>query len=350
MEKELIGALPDGRQIHSYSFSFNNGASFSVMDYGACLLKLEVSSDRMTDTRDVVLGFSDVKDYFFKNDPCFGMVIGPHANRIADASFEFNGKVYQVDKNDGNNFNHKDSKGWHTKVWDIKSVDDGGITFELYSPEGDCGFPGDYTCEVSYTFRDNALMIDYRAKAKSDGVFSPTNHSYFNLNGHSNGTIKDHGLIIYAEDFLPGGSDSVTRGELRKVENTPFDFREKKLIGRDIDSDYDEIVYGKGYDHCFVLNERFSEAGMEMYHAAKLFSGNEDLVMDVYTTQPGMMMYTANWFTGEETAKDNKKYQARSGVAFETQFFPNSLNIPQFKQPVIRAGEEKHYRTVFKFS
>ena len=362
MEKNQIGLTEDGRAIHSYTFTNNKtGASLTVMDYGATVLGLKVCAGMIGGTRplirDVVLGFYDIKDYFV-NDPCFGTAIGPHANRIVGGTFELDGKSYDVGQNDGKNFNHKDSDGWHKKLWQCDGItendDEGvyGITFFLDEDESGGGFPGKLKVWITYTLKGNDLVIDYKGCAGENGVFSPTNHSYFNLNGHDKGDIQDHRLRIYADEFLPGGEDSVTRGARRAVKDTPFDFREYKKIGADIDADYDETRYGRGYDHCFVLNKTLDETSPynTLYHAATLMDDAEVLSMNVYTTMPGMMMYTANWLSGEEIGKSRNRYKARAGVAFETQYFPNALNIPEFEQPVIVAGEEKNYRTVFSFS
>lgn len=370
MQKKILGMTHDGQNITAYTLSFGvNGMEMTVMDYGAALLSLyaiakrpeeQLTGNTFHERRDVVLGFADIKKYF-KNGECFGVVVGPNANRVGDARFEFNGVEYTLDKNDNDrNNNHSGMTGWNKMLWDMVGFqddkDEKRITFSHKCEKGECHFPGCLEVQVTYTLGRDYLAIDYYGKADEDSVFNPTNHSYFNLKGHGVGDIEDHNLTVYANQFLPGGEWSVPDGTMRDVEDTPFDFRTETPIGERIRMGYDELKYGKGYDHCFVLDRnpdavsaQYSDDDVTVYPAAVLSDRERTLFMSVYTSSPGMMVYTGNYLGGE-IGMGGCVYPVRGGIALETQYFPNALNVDSFEKPYIMKGETKHFRTVFAFS
>ena len=339
------GTFPDGRVMHAWTLSNSSGMKAVVSDYGADLLALWVP-DKEGNLRDVVLGQKDAAAYE-EDKGSLGAVVGRHANRIAGASFELNGKTYQLLANDGTSNLHSQPSSYYQRFWRAAEGDNengSSVILSLESPDGDQGFPGNLQVTVTYTLtEDNSLILRYQAVSDADTIVNLTNHSYFNLDGCDSGSVLDQKLTIFADAFTPSDARLIPTGEICPVAGTPFDFRTAKTIGRDIHADDEQIRNGGGYDHNFVLRER-----TEIEPAAILESEKSGIRMEVSTDLPGMQLYTAN--STEMTGKNSTQYKPFCGVCFETQYFPDSIHHPNFPDCVLKAGREAETVTVFHFA
>ena len=295
-----------------------------------------------------VLGFDNLDGYLAK-EPYFGALIGRYGNRIGNARFKLDGAEYKLPANDGPNSLHGGLRGFDKRVWTAREIHGEHPALELtyLSKDGEEGYPGNLSAKVVYSLTDdNALRIDYTATTDKDTVLNLTNHSYFNLAGEGNGDNLKHEIMINADRFTPIDGTLIPTGELRKVENTPFDFRKPALIGARIDADDEQIKFGKGYDHNFVLNR--SGTGLSL--AARVTDAESGRVLEVLTTQPGLQFYTGNFLDGSIHGKGGKTYGRRSAFCLETQHFPDSPNKPSFPSTVLKPGETYRESTVFRFS
>ena len=344
MKKQGFGTTKDGKEALLYTLSNKNGMEISVTDYGAHLVSVLVP-DKDGKKRDVVLGFDSVTGYETDGSH-FGATIGRNGNRIAGAAFELHGKTYQLAKNENNNNLHSGPDGYDYRLWNVEEADDSAVTFVLMSPDGDQGFPGNFEVSVTYTLTDeNAVEIHYEGSCDQDTVVNMTNHSYFNLAGHDAGSIENQTLVLKAEQFSPViDSASIPTGEHAPVQGTPMDFTEMKPIGRDIQEDYQALKYGNGYDHNWALNHPAGELSL----SAKAEDEKTGRTMEVYTDLPGVQFYTANSLKTEH-GKNHAVYTPRCGYCFETQYFPDAINKPEFASPVVKAGEEYKTTTIYKF-
>lgn len=339
---EKFGTTKEGAEVTRYTITNKNGLSMSALDYGAIISHLMVP-DKNGTLDDIVLGFDDVAGYEV-NGCFFGSFIGRHGNRIGDAKFTLNGKSYELEKNDGKNNLHGGTPGYH-KVMYAAETTDNSVTFSRVSPDMEQGYPGNLTISVTYTLTDeDELRIDYKMKSDQDTLCNPTNHSYFNLKGHNGGTITDHKLYIKANGFTETSEDLIPNGTIVDVTGTPMDFRVKKAISQDIGADYQPLKVAGGYDHNFVLDKK--EGVLEK--VAEVSEDTTGRTMEVYTDLPGMQLYSGN-FIEKEDGKGGNAYTYRTGVCFETQYFPNSVNIPAFPSCVLKAGDEFTSTTVYKF-
>ena len=310
-----------------------------VLDYGATVQAL-VAADKNGRPVDVVLGHDTIEGYE-THDGYLGACVGRVANRLGGAEFCLDGKTYHLYKNDGENTLHGGLRGFDKYVWDAEILED-GVRFSRVSQDGEEGFPGNLTVHVTYRVAHGALHIVYDAKSDRDTLCNLTNHSYFNLNG--GGTALHHTLQINAEAFLENSSQCMPTGNILKVDNTPFDFRTPKEVGREIDADDVQLKNCGGYDHNFCLPD-----GGSLVEAAVLQSAQSGITMRVYTTMPGMQLYTAN-FLGPWRGKGGALYERRGAVCLETQFYPNAMRCGGFRKPVLKAGEAYHQETVYAFS
>ncbi len=344
-EKKVFGQTKEGKTAYLYTVENKNGMKAVYTDFGAILVSLYVA-DRDGNMDDVVLGFDNIEDYF-DNGPNFGATIGRHANRIGGAKFTLNGVEYQLDKNDGNNNLHGGFDGYHKRLWDTATCDeDNSITFSYFSKDMDQGFPGNFKVSVKYTLTDdNEIVIEYNGETDKDTVVNLTNHTYFNLLVEGKGTILEHRIWMDSDEFTFADEESIPNGEIRKVAGTPMDFNEAKTVARDINEDYDQLKFGTGFDHNWILKTQDGKKGL----VAKLFEDTTGRIMEVYTDLPGMQLYTGNFLDGTLTGKSGAKYVQRSGLCFETQYYPNAINVPSFPQPVLKAGEVYHTVTSYKF-
>lgn len=337
-----FGRTKKGEEAHLYLLENKNGVKAYLTDYGAALVRLLVP-DKNNELRDVVLGYDDTAGYE-QGDVFFGATVGRNANRVGGAHVEIAGKVYKLEKNDNDNNLHSGTHYYNKRLWDVVEQADDHVAFVLHSPDGDQGYPGAFDMHVTYTLDDsNELTIHYVAVPDQDTVINMTDHSYFNLNGHASGTVLGHKVTVNADSFTPADAYSIPTGEIRSVEGTPMDFRSGRVLGDDIDTDYEPLRFGSGYDHNWVLkNEgRFDKV-------AEVASEESGIVMEVYTDLPGVQIYTANFVDGEP-GKDGASYIKRSAVCLETQYFPDAVHHENFPQPLCRKGEKYDTRTAYRF-
>lgn len=337
--KKSFGTLPSGEETFLYTISCGK-LSAAVTDYGATLVSLLVP-DRDGALADVVLGYDDCEGYRTGNGACLGATVGRNANRLKGASFDLNGKTYHMPANEGSNNLHSGPDFFFHRLWKLVSHTESAVTLELTSPNGDQGFPGTAVIQVTYALKaDGALHILYKAACDQDTVFNFTNHSYFNLAGHDRtGRAMEQLLTIPGRFFNPDDAENIPTGELRPVAGTPMDFRAPKPIGQDIGADYEPLKLQGGYDHNW---EVFCNP------CATLSDPVSGRSMSVCTDCPGIQLYAGNFL--DETGKGGVHYGKRSGVALETQFYPDSLHHPGWPQPITRAGETYRSETVYRFS
>ena len=382
MKSIKFGKLKDGRSAGLYILESPDGMRAAVTDYGAALVSLAVR-DKKGKMRDVVLGHDDAAGYE-TGGGFIGASVGRFANRIGGARFELDGREYELTDNDGANCLHGGRDFYHNRLWAVKidftsvrsgdimaayasesiadkdpsrglrEMHDNSVTFCLDSPDGDQGFPGNMHLEVTYSLPGNGmLMIDYKAVCDADTPASFTNHSYFNLNGHDSGQVTGHMAKINAEYYTPVDAGLIPLEKPAQVEGTPFDFRETKMIGRDINADDEQLALGGGYDHNFVIGGSAGEsAERSLREAAVVYSDDSGICMTVITDMPDMQFYTANNL-GEEQGKDGAVYVNRSAVCLETQFRPDAVNSadPDVRRNcIMKAGEKFSSTTIYKFS
>lgn len=329
---EWFGKLRSGEDTHIFTIS-DGSLTAVISDLGATVIKLYVFGT------DVVLGFDDPNDYV-ASGTFFGSVVGRNCNRTADATVRIQGIEYAMDRNDnGVNNLHSGFAFYKDRIWNVAQISRNCLKLTLSSPDGDQGFPGNAQISVTYTLENNALVIEYDGLCDCDTVFNLTNHSYFNLAGHNHPErAMDQLLTIHAGYFTPADSMSIPTGEIRAVADTPMDFRTPGKIGTNIGDDYDALNLQGGYDHNFILTGE---------HCATL--QYDDLKMDVYTDRPGVQFYSGNFLEGE-IGKEGVSYCHRGGVCLETQYWPDATHHPLWPQPVVKAGEHYHSRTVYQFS
>lgn len=336
--KKTFGTLPGGRETFLYTIACG-GITAQITDFGAALVTLNVP-DKNGNIDDVVLGYDDCLGYL--RDGCFlGSIVGRSANRIKGSRFRIEDKTYSLVPNEGENNLHSGPEYYHIRMWNVVAHESDSITLELISPEGDQGFPGKAQIRVTYSLdTQGGLHIAYDGVCDKDTVFNLTNHSYFNLAGQ-NKTEKamDQILSIPGRVFTVADNESIPTGEVRSVADTPMDFRKPKAIGQDIGEDYEPLNLQGGYDHNY---EVFCNP------CAQLADKESGRMMAVYTDLPGVQFYAGNFL--KETGKGGVWYGKRSGIALETQFWPDSVNHPEWAQPFTKAGERYHTETVYRFT
>ena len=336
--KETFGILPSGESASLYTIR-GGDITAAVTDYGANLVRLLVP-DSSGAAADIVLGYDDCNGYRVTNGACLGAIVGRNANRLGGASFELNGRRFQIPRNERGNNLHSGPDFYFQRMWKVVSHLSNAITLELNSPDGDQGFPGNAVIRVTYSLDNEAgLHVIYDGICDQDTVFNMTNHSYFNLAGHDKtGAAMDQILTMPARFFNPDDAENIPTGELRSVEGSPMDFRTPKAIGRDISQDYDALNLQGGYDHNWEVFRN---------PCATLYEPNSGRKMEVYTDCPGVQFYSANFL--DEKGKDGVHYCRRSGICLETQFYPDSLHHSGWPQPITRAGTPYHSETIYKF-
>lgn len=346
--KTEFGKLEDGTAVYRYTLTNEQGASASFTDLGGIWLTMVVP-DRDGKMADVVLGYDTVQGILTgPGHP--GEPVGRNANRIGGAKFTLNGVTYELEKNSGGKHNlHSGPDYYRNRVWDtqVEEEDMGTrISFSLFSPDGDQGYPGNADITVSYTLTpDNSLKLDYHMVSDKDTVANFTNHAYFNLAGHDSGNAMNQKVWIDADAFTVTDRDSIPTGELAPVKGTPMDFTEMKPVARDIEADYEQLKWAGGFDHNWALNHPAGEVSL----CAKAADEASGRVMEVYTDLPGVQFYTANSMA-TDMGKGRTAYHKRDGYCFETQYFPDSVNKPEFASAFLKAGEEYKTTTIYKFS
>lgn len=338
LEKEL-----NGKPVSLYTLFNKNGLSMDVTNYGAKILRLMVP-DRNGKFDDVVLAF-DTLDEVIEREIYFGAICGRFANRIKDGKFSIDGNEYQLPINNGTNSLHGGVHGYNEKVWTVKSVEQQKLVLELLSPDGEEGYPGNLSITATYELtNENEVKIHYEATTDKPTVIGLTNHSYFNLKGAGNGTVRDHILQLNADFYTVLDDSASPTGEIRPVDNSAFDFRKPTLIDERIDAP--EFVPGRGIDNNWCI--RKAQQG-DLALAGYIYEPASGRKMEVLTTQPGVQVYTANW-VGEQIAKDGKTYMEQHSVCLETQGFPNSPNVAHFPSPVLRPDGKYDEWCIYKFS
>jgi aldose 1-epimerase len=348
MKKSSFGKTKDGQAVDLFTLANANGMEVAITNYGGTIISIKVP-DRQGTLADVVLGFDNF-DGYLTEEPYFGALIGRFGNRIAKGRFTLNGHEYRLPKNNGENALHGGLKGFDKQVWKAKenpSKDAPALELSYLSKDGEEGYPGTLTVTAVYTLTPkNELKIDYSAKTDKDTVINFTNHSYFNLAGEGNGDALSHVLLMDADRFTPVDATLIPTGELKSVEGTPFDFRKPTAIGARIDKNDEQLKFGKGYDHNFVLNRK--GAGLSL--AARVVEPSSGRVLEVLTTEPGLQFYTGNFLDGTIRGKSGHVYGRRCAFTMETQHYPDSPNQPKFPTTVLKAGQRYRSTTVFQFS
>lgn len=330
---KLYGVTEDGREVRAYTLINSSGASVTILNYGGTITSIKVPDNKGV-LEDVVLSYDSLAQY--QQRGWFGSMVGRFSNRIAGGKFTLDGVEYELEKNNGPNNLHGGSHAMDKAIWDVEEIETDrglGIVLSYVSPDMSSGFPGNLDTEITYLWReDNALEIIYEASTDKKTVVNFTNHSYFNLGDHEN-DILDHELEIKAKKYLPVDETKIPTGTLAPVEGTPFDFTRSKLIGRDINEVHEQIKIGGGYDHCWVIDDWDNSLRL----AAILHAPETGRVLETYTTEPGIQVYSAN-------------HLDRKAICLETQHFPDSPNQPTFPSTVLSPGEKFKSITVYKFS
>jgi aldose 1-epimerase len=347
-EEKFIGTFK-GKPTALYTLKNKNGVVAQITNFGGKIVSILVP-DRAGNFADVVLGYDNI-DECIKGNPYFGAICGRYANRIANGKFSIDGKTYQLPINNGANSLHGGPEGFNNQMFDTKGVIKtkiGEAVEMIYvSKDGEMGYPGTLNVKITYTLSDkNELILDFEAKTDKATHVNICGHSYFNLAGEGNGNILEHELRINSDKFTPVSDALIPTGELRPVAGTPMDFTKPKLIGKNIDDKYDQLVYGRGYDHNWELNKKKSG---EFSLAATCYEPKSGRVMEVHTTQPGVQLYTANWLDGSDKGKGGKAYLMRSALCLETQNFPDTPNKPEFPSTLLRPGDTYKNACVYKF-
>ena len=346
ISKRPFGELADKTPVDLYTLRNNNGAEVGISTYGGLVIFMKVP-DKNGKFGDVVLGYDNLAGYL-KDTPYFGAMIGRYGNRIAKGKFTLDGKEYTLAINNGPNALHGGIKGFDKVVWDAKIlVSASGPSLELkyVSKDGEEGYPGNLSVTAVYTLlEDNALKLDYTATTDKDTVINLTQHSYFNLSGK--GDILKHVVMIPADKFTPVDSTLIPTGELKPVDGTPFDFRQPTAIGARIDQTDEQLKFGGGYDHNWVINKPMGELGL----MAQVYDPSSGRVLEVLSTEPGLQFYTGNFLDGKITGKGGWKYEFRDAFCMEPQHYPDSPNHPQFPTVALKPGEVYKNTIIFKFS
>ena len=349
MKKTDFGRMPDGTHIDLYVLTNRHGMTASITNFGATLVSLKVP-DRNGKPADVVLGYDSLEGYL-GDKANLGATIGRYANRIARGRFELNHIEYKLATNNGVNHIHGGIKGFNKAVWHAKEVsakDDQALELTYLSKDGEEGYPGNLSAKVVYTLTDqNELRIEYSATTDKDTVVNLTNHSYFNLAGQDAGSILHHQLTIHASSFTPVDATLIPTGEIRNVQGTPFDFRNATAIGARINQNDPQLVIGHGYDHNWILDRQTGD-NKALIQAAEAYDPSSGRVLEVWTTEPGIQLYTSNYLDGVH-GKGDHVYQRRDAFCLETEHFPDSPNHPAFPTAELKPGGRYSSTTIYKF-
>ena len=347
VQKEHFGNMPDGKEVLKYTLTNSQGVSASFITLGAVWVSM-LAPDREGKMADVILGYDDLESYL-QNIPHFGAPIGRNANRIGGAVITIDGVDYKLAANNGPNNLHSAPDLYHTRLWECReaaSEEGDRLDFLLDSPDGDQGYPGHAKIRVSYTLtEDSRLLIDYHMVSDKDTIANFTNHCYFNLAGHDSGEVLDQEVWLNASAYTPADAVSIPTGEIAPVAGTPMDFTQMKPIGRDIDAPFQDLQFGNGFDHNWVLDHAPGVLSL----AARARDPKSGRTMETYTDLPGVQFYTANGLKDLMPGKGGAHYGRRHAYCFETQYYPDACHKPQFPSPILKAGEEYKTRTVYRF-
>lgn len=346
IDKKNFEKIVDGKPVSLYVLENDQGTVAEITNYGGKVVSLWLP-DKSGNYEDVVLGHENIDDFLNAKEKYFGALIGRYGNRIAHGKFTLDGKEYTLATNNGANSLHGGNKGFDAVVWDAKQVDAQTLELTYLSKDGEEGYPGNLLVRVLYQLTDeNELKIEYWTTTDQSTVVNLTHHSFFNLHGAGNGTINDHLLQIHAAYYTPVDAGLIPTGEIAPVDGTPFDFQESKPIGAELEVKNQQLDYGLGYDHNFVLEQN----GEGLNYAAKVVEPTSGRAMEVYTNEPGMQFYGGNFLDGSIVGKEGKAYEFRTAFCLETQHFPDSPNQPDFPSTRLDPGEEYYSICVYKFS
>lgn len=349
IQKRAYGKTSAGKAVDEYTLTNANRIEVKVITYGGIITSLKVPG-RDGQTANVVLGLNHLADYETKNSPYFGAIIGRFGNRIAGGKFTLEGKAYSVTVNDGGHSLHGGKNSFDKQVWTTHEVEGAsgvGLEMGYVSKDGEEGYPGNMPVKVVYTLTDNnELRVDYTATTDKVTIVNLTQHTYFNLAGNGSGSIENHMLTINADRYTPVSAALIPTGELAPVAGTPFDFRASKRIGAEVRSAHQQIAYGHGYDHNFVLN-RTDPTSLTL--AARVVDPASGRALEVLTTEPGVQFYSSNFLVGALVGSGGV-YRQGEALCLETQHFPDSPNQPTFPTTTLRPGETYQSTTVFKFA
>lgn len=347
LKREDFQTTINGKNTDLYILKNQQGNEVAITNYGGAIVAIMVP-DKNGNLANVIQGHDNIQDVINSPEPYLSTLIGRYGNRIAKGRFQLHGKEYHLAINNGPNSLHGGKQGFNAKVWDANQVSTQALVLKYVSPYGEEGFSGEVTVWVAYTFTDdNELVIKYQATTNKKTILNLTSHGFFSLSGIANPTPTIENLLceVNADYYLPIDETSIPTGEIRFVKGTPFDFRTPKPVGQDINADDEQIKNGAGYDHCFVLNKK--EEG-DLSFAAKVTEPISGRSMEVYTTEPGVQMYTDNWADGYK-GQNGATFPRRSGICFECQHFPDSPNHPYFPSVVLEPGQTYSQKTVYKF-
>ena len=344
LKKELWGKSACGKEIYLYTLKNESGAYVQLSSVGAGIVSVVVP-DKNGELADVALGYPEATSYF-GDGPCAGKIPGRYANRVALGKFTLDGVEYTLPVNNGPNHLHGGPDGFQNKVWESRERE-GGVEFLYYSEDGEMGYPGALKAVARYEWtEENELRLTLTAESDAPTIVNLTNHAYFNLNGEGSGSVLNHILRLNASEYLPTSDSLIPLGESEPVAGTPMDFVTERVIGSEIRADFPALNYGKGYDNCWVIDGY--EPG-QIQEAAELYSPESGRVLSIYTTQPGVQVYTGNWLSGCPVAKCGRSYNDYDGVAIECQNFPDAPNKADYPSAILRPGEVYEQAIIFAF-
>ncbi len=342
---ENFNAEVEGRQVGLFTLKNANGLVTQITNYGGRVVTLWVP-DKQGNFADIVLGYDSYEGYINAKESYFGALIGRYGNRIGNAKFTLNGTTYTLAANNGENALHGGQKGFNDVIWDAEQPDGQTLVLKYLSSDMEEGYPGNLSIKVQYKLtNDNELKIEYWATTDKPTPVNLTHHSYFNLKGAGNETILDHEVQINADHFTPVNQGLIPTGEIAKVEGTPMDFKDPTEVGSRLEEDFEQLKFGLGYDHNWVLN--LNSTGLTF--AAKASEPKTGRVLEVYTNEPGIQFYIGNFLDGTEIGKNMMPYKYRSAFCFETQHFPDSPNQENFPSTILNPGEEYYSICIYKF-
>ena len=343
--KQAFGKMPDGRDVNLYTITNTQGMQVKLTDLGAAIVSV-ILKDKNGKETDVVLGYDNPEAYL-SNGGHFGGVIGRSGNRIDKGHFRLGEKEYQLELNNNENNLHSGPKFFDHRLWRTEQISDDSVSFFLQDADMEQGYPGNFQVSVTYTLtEDGALRLHYEGESDQDTVANMTNHVYFNLAGHDSGDVLEQEIMLTAKSYTPvRDQQAIPTGEIAPVAGTPMDFTSPKKIGEEINADFEQISFGGGYDHNFVLKDR--KGKLEKF--AEAFCPETGICLEAFTDLPGVQFYTGN-FIGDREGKGGAIYRKRQGFCLESQYYPNSINQEGFEKPILRAGEKYDTTTCYAFS